>query len=85
MTYLLDATGEKVITEGETLRNALYEFSWVDKPEWLKKSLLIIMGQSNRPVEIKPFRLHVLNLKNFAMAINAAYSYYNLLNTFNKK
>ncbi|XP_075222258.1 odorant receptor 49a-like [Lycorma delicatula] len=85
LTYLLDVSGENIITEGENLRNAFYEFSWIDKPESLKKALLIVMAQSNIPIQIKPLGLHVLNLKNFALVMNAAYSYYNLLNTFDKK
>ncbi|XP_075235514.1 uncharacterized protein LOC142332783 [Lycorma delicatula] len=72
--YVFDVRGERIITEWENLRNALYECSWISKPDWFKKALLIIMTRNNKPIEIKPFGLMVLNLRNFAASVNDAES-----------
>ncbi|XP_075210783.1 odorant receptor 43a-like [Lycorma delicatula] len=82
LMYLFDVSGEKINNEWEKLRNALYGCYWMNKPEWFKKVLLIMISCNNSPMEVKPHGLFVLNLRNFATTINATYSYYNILNNF---
>ncbi|XP_075235689.1 odorant receptor 43a-like [Lycorma delicatula] len=83
--YVFDVRGELIVTEWENLRNALYEYRWINKPKWFKKMLLIIMTQNNKKIEIKPGGIMILNLRNFAASVNAVYSYYNLLTKFEAK
>ncbi|XP_075236598.1 odorant receptor 10-like [Lycorma delicatula] len=83
--YVFHNEAEWIKTESERLASSFYNISWIGKPMWLKKSLIIIMTRCNNPVEIKPFTIMELSLKNFAVVLNAAYSYYNVLNSFNNK
>ncbi|XP_075211970.1 uncharacterized protein LOC142319026 isoform X2 [Lycorma delicatula] len=70
------------IVKWENLRKALYGSQWLNKPKWFKKMLSIVISFNNKPMEVKPHGLFVLNLRNYATTINATYSYYNLLNNF---
>ncbi|XP_075235887.1 odorant receptor coreceptor-like isoform X1 [Lycorma delicatula] len=82
LIYLFDVRGERMTTEWENLRNVLYDCQWINKPTWFKKMLLIMMTQNNKKIEIKPFGITALNLNNFAVSINAVYTYFNVLTRF---
>ncbi|XP_039293119.1 uncharacterized protein LOC111056235 isoform X2 [Nilaparvata lugens] len=71
--------GQTISTKGEKLRRAIWDCSWVDKPEWFKKSILMMMTRSTRPLEIRPFGLYVLDLRRFAVILNGMYSYFNVV------
>ncbi|XP_039279074.1 odorant receptor 4-like isoform X1 [Nilaparvata lugens] len=73
--------GQGIGNEDEEMRKAVLHCSWERKPLWFKKDLLLILTRLNKPLEIKPLGLYVLNLRNFAVILNASYSYYNLLHT----
>ncbi|XP_075236214.1 uncharacterized protein LOC142333324 [Lycorma delicatula] len=85
LMYIYDSSGEEINTEWENLRDSIYECNWINKPEWFKKMLLIMMTRNNRPIEVKPYGLFVLNLRNFSASINASYSFYNVLNNTKMK
>ncbi|XP_075235889.1 uncharacterized protein LOC142333006 isoform X2 [Lycorma delicatula] len=70
------------LVKWENLRNVLYDCQWINKPTWFKKMLLIMMTQNNKKIEIKPFGITALNLNNFAVSINAVYTYFNVLTRF---
>ncbi|RZF37240.1 hypothetical protein LSTR_LSTR006566 [Laodelphax striatellus] len=76
---MYSALGQQVTDEGENLRLALSNCNWLDSPEWCRKSLLIMMTQATTTMEIRPYGLSALNLRSFTHVINAAYSYFNLL------
>ncbi|XP_075210201.1 uncharacterized protein LOC142317525 [Lycorma delicatula] len=82
LNYIYDVSGERINIEWENLRKALYGSQWLNKPKWFRKMLSIVISFNNRPMEIKPYGLFVLNLRNYATTINATYSYYNLINNF---
>ncbi|XP_075233331.1 odorant receptor 56a-like [Lycorma delicatula] len=79
--YLYCSDGQKIIDEHDKLRQCLAECSWVDKPQWFKKMLLIMMIRSTAPFHIKPFGLYVINAENFVNVLKASYSYFNLIRT----
>ncbi|XP_075236450.1 uncharacterized protein LOC142333312 [Lycorma delicatula] len=85
LIYIFDNSGEQINTEWENLRDSIYACNWINKPEWFKKMLLIMMTRNNRPIEVKPYGLFVLNLRNFSASINAIYSFYNILNNIKMK
>ncbi|XP_075211160.1 uncharacterized protein LOC142318459 isoform X2 [Lycorma delicatula] len=66
LIYIFDVCGETVITEWENVRRALYGCNWINKPSWFKKIFLIIMIRNSKPIQISPFRIMVLNLRNFS-------------------
>ncbi|XP_075213536.1 uncharacterized protein LOC142319766 isoform X2 [Lycorma delicatula] len=47
----------------DEIRRCLPYCSWLNKPLWFKKSLL--MTRANTPLEIKPHGFYVLNLENY--------------------
>ncbi|XP_039295449.1 uncharacterized protein LOC120353958 [Nilaparvata lugens] len=83
--FLYCFSAQQLLNEGENLRTALWESAFVDKPKWYKSSFFMIMIRNNKDLEIKPFGFYVLNLKTFATVMNAAYSYFNMLNSLNKR
>ncbi|XP_075236053.1 odorant receptor 43a-like [Lycorma delicatula] len=85
LIYFFHNEAERIKTESKRLAMSVYDIPWIDKPKWFKKYLLIIMTRCSNPVEIKLFGLSELSLKNFAVILNAAYSYYNVLNSLKNK
>ncbi|XP_075230215.1 odorant receptor 56a-like isoform X2 [Lycorma delicatula] len=79
LLYVYCFNGQKLIDEYDEVRRALGDCTWVNKPQWFKKMLLIMMTRSMVPVHIKPFGLYVLNLNNFIGVVKVTYSYFNLL------
>ncbi|XP_075217542.1 uncharacterized protein LOC142322390 isoform X2 [Lycorma delicatula] len=69
---------------GENLRMMFWNCSWVAKPVWFKKSLLIMMTVAEKQLIVKPFGLYNLNLQNYSKVLNSAFSFYNLLKSFKK-
>ncbi|XP_075236837.1 odorant receptor 49a-like [Lycorma delicatula] len=83
--YFYALNGQNLINEDNNVRRAINEFNWVDKPLWLKKYLLTVMTGMNKNIEVKPFGIYVINLKNFAKVMNAAYSYYSIFSKMSNK
>ncbi|XP_039293121.1 uncharacterized protein LOC111056460 [Nilaparvata lugens] len=79
LMILCASIGQNISDKGEEVRNALCNCSWVDKPEWFKKSILIMLIRSSKPLVIMPFGLYVLDLKRFAVILNGIYSYFNVI------
>ncbi|XP_039291469.1 uncharacterized protein LOC120353054 isoform X1 [Nilaparvata lugens] len=65
----------------DTLRRALAELPWTDKPEWLKKNLHIMMTRANVDIEMRPFGVYTLNYMSFKDVMKTAYSFGNILYT----
>ncbi|RZF42614.1 hypothetical protein LSTR_LSTR001409 [Laodelphax striatellus] len=79
LMILCASIGQNISDKGEEVRNALCNCSWVDKPEWFKKSILIMLIRSSKPLVIMPFGLYVLDLKRLAVILNGIYSYFNVI------
>ncbi|XP_075210197.1 uncharacterized protein LOC142317522 [Lycorma delicatula] len=78
-TYCMN--GQKIINENEKIQSSLVHCSWINKPKWFKKTLIIMMIKANASLEIKPYGLYVLNLANYSSIMNAAYSFFNVLSS----
>ncbi|XP_039277431.1 uncharacterized protein LOC111045943 [Nilaparvata lugens] len=74
--------GQDLINNGDRLRLALYESSWINKPLWMKKSLLIMMARAEQPLEFKPYGLYVLDKQYMANLFKATYTYVNVVYEF---
>ncbi|XP_039276946.1 uncharacterized protein LOC120349851 isoform X2 [Nilaparvata lugens] len=71
--------GQKIVNQNDILRQYLREVPWIDKPQWFKSSLCIMMRRANIDTEMKPYGLFVLNHESFKNIIKAAFSYGNII------
>ncbi|RZF48780.1 hypothetical protein LSTR_LSTR008129 [Laodelphax striatellus] len=86
ITFLYCSIAQNLLNEGEKFRELLYwGSSFVDKPKWFRTSLLLIMTRTSKELEIRPYGFYVLNLRTFSMVLNAAYSYFNMLNSLKSR
>ncbi|XP_075235993.1 odorant receptor 43a-like isoform X2 [Lycorma delicatula] len=72
------------LTKDENIYRSITAISWYDKPQWFKKCLLLMITRANKKIEVKPYGLYVVNLRNFSKVMNAAYSYFNLISNITK-
>ncbi|RZF33054.1 hypothetical protein LSTR_LSTR007970 [Laodelphax striatellus] len=72
--------GQLIINQSHDLRFHLAKCPWIDKPQWFKKVLQIMMARSNLETQLKPFGLYVVNYESFTNILKASYSFCNLLN-----
>ncbi|XP_039296009.1 uncharacterized protein LOC111055883 [Nilaparvata lugens] len=77
--------GQQLMNEGEELYLTFAQCSWIGKPLWFKKSLNMILTCSRQPLRVMPLGLYVLNFDNMKTVLQAAYSYFNLMHSTNKK
>ncbi|XP_022200678.2 odorant receptor 43a-like [Nilaparvata lugens] len=82
--YSCTKSGQDIKNKGEKIRMSFYECAWVNKPQWMKRSLLVMMSKSVEPIELKPFGLYVLDLNCMANILKATYTYFNIANEFIK-
>ncbi|RZF32677.1 hypothetical protein LSTR_LSTR004105 [Laodelphax striatellus] len=82
--YSCTKSGQVIKNKGDEIRMAFYESAWVNKPQWMKRSLLVMMTKAIEPVELKPFGLYVLDLNCMANILKATYTYFNIANEFLK-
>ncbi|XP_039291470.1 uncharacterized protein LOC120353054 isoform X2 [Nilaparvata lugens] len=80
-TFFAYHNGQRVFNQNDTLRRALAELPWTDKPEWLKKNLHIMMTRANVDIEMRPFGVYTLNYMSFKDVMKTAYSFGNILYT----
>ncbi|XP_054286060.1 uncharacterized protein LOC129002349 [Macrosteles quadrilineatus] len=78
---LLNYFGQVLQNESETLRQALYNCDWTDKPHSLKKGLIIMQTVANRPLKLTIGGIYSLNMETFASIMSAVYSYSGLTHT----
>ncbi|RZF42885.1 hypothetical protein LSTR_LSTR012699 [Laodelphax striatellus] len=79
IVYNYSAIGQQITNEGDDLTLKIYDSAWLDKPECIKKSLLLVLTRATRRMELKPYGIYVLNLTSFRNVINGTYSLFNLL------
>ncbi|KAK0093799.1 hypothetical protein PV326_012631, partial [Microctonus aethiopoides] len=71
--------GNAVIHKSINLYNEIYAMDWLILDVSTKKSLLIIMKRTLRPIKFTSGHLVVLSLKSFNRLIKLSYSMYNVL------
>ncbi|XP_039290536.1 uncharacterized protein LOC111057275 isoform X1 [Nilaparvata lugens] len=76
--------GQFIIDEGEKLRLSLNHSNWINKCNSYKRSLLIIMANTQKDVALKPAGLYVLDRHTIMLIANASYSYLSLMRNFKK-
>ncbi|XP_022193727.1 uncharacterized protein LOC111051508 isoform X2 [Nilaparvata lugens] len=74
-------TGNKIVNQNDIFREALAELPWTDKTQWLKKTMITMMGRANIDTEIKPYNIFVLNHKTFNNLMRTIFTYGNFLYT----
>ncbi|XP_075235994.1 odorant receptor 43a-like isoform X3 [Lycorma delicatula] len=84
MLYVYSLNGQNLINKDENIYRSITAISWYDKPQWFKKCLLLMITRANKKIEVKPYGLYVVNLRNFSKVMNAAYSYFNLISNITK-
>ncbi|XP_039296177.1 uncharacterized protein LOC111061708 [Nilaparvata lugens] len=65
--FLFSEDGQKFQNEGESLRSALHDCDWRDKPKWFTTSLQILMIRNNRLPKIGLFNVFTLNRNNMTV------------------
>ncbi|XP_039292079.1 uncharacterized protein LOC120353234 [Nilaparvata lugens] len=71
--------GQKIVNQNDILRQCLRDVPWIDKPQWFKTSLCIMMRRANIDTEMKPYNIVVLNHESYKNILKAAFSYGNII------
>ncbi|XP_039289344.1 uncharacterized protein LOC111057787 [Nilaparvata lugens] len=79
LLYAFSSYGQKIVDEGERVRECLYDCEWVGRPLWFQKNLLIIMSRTLSSTEINCYGLLAINRLRFSKTLQAAYTYFNFL------
>ncbi|XP_039290226.1 uncharacterized protein LOC120352660 [Nilaparvata lugens] len=72
-------SGQRISNQNEILRRFLANLPWMDKPQWFKQSMLIMMARATVDIEINPYGVFVLNLTSYKDLMKAAFSFGNIL------
>ncbi|XP_039291286.1 uncharacterized protein LOC120352977 [Nilaparvata lugens] len=51
--------------KNDKLRESLLEIPWVDKPRWLRQTMHIMLTQTNRDIQMKPYGIFTLNYMSY--------------------
>ncbi|XP_039277764.1 uncharacterized protein LOC120349992 [Nilaparvata lugens] len=84
LQYQYASCSQRIKDRGETFGETLYECCWVDKPQWMKKMLLIMKCMADQPLVMKPYGLYVVDRVFMANIFKATYTYLNVINEFIK-
>ncbi|XP_039290220.1 uncharacterized protein LOC111044210 isoform X2 [Nilaparvata lugens] len=68
-----------LMLQNEIFRQCLAEVPWIDKPDWFKRSMIIMMTRANVDTQFKPYGVFVLNLTSYKDLMKAAFSFGNVL------
>lgn len=68
--------GQQLINESELLYTDFAECSWLNKPQWFKKNLAIILIRAKYPLKIMPLQLYTLNFNNMTTVSNILLCFY---------
>ncbi|CAH1405356.1 unnamed protein product [Nezara viridula] len=74
--------GQQIIDLNDELRVKMYESKWYYGSKRTKNSIQIFQQMTLKPLVIMSASIIPINLDTFAMVMNSAYSYYNLINAF---
>ena len=70
--------------ESMAISTAVYDSSFLDFSIPMKRKLILIIMRAQRPLEVKVGHWAPMTLEMFQTLLNTAYSYYNIIRTFNK-
>ncbi|KAF6203064.1 hypothetical protein GE061_003477 [Apolygus lucorum] len=76
---LLCGQSESVQELGQSLHEELYNMNWIELNPAAKKTMMMMIEQSKRPLVLMAGGLQPLNWEAFSGIMNTAYSYVNLL------
>ncbi|XP_039292574.1 uncharacterized protein LOC120353339 [Nilaparvata lugens] len=62
--YVFSENGQRLENEGEKLREAFFDCSWIGKPHWLKSSLVILLTRMTKSPKIHSYGIFTLNKNN---------------------
>ncbi|XP_039280700.1 uncharacterized protein LOC111054017 [Nilaparvata lugens] len=71
--------GQNIINKNEDVRIRLAEVSWINRPKWFQRALILMITRSNAEVHLKPYGIYVLNHAMFTNILNLSYSSSNVL------
>ncbi|KAE8573340.1 odorant receptor 4 isoform X1 [Halyomorpha halys] len=74
--------GQEIIDLNDELRVKMYETRWYYASNRVKNSIKIFQQMTLKPLVIMSASIVPINLDTFAVVMNSAYSYYNLINAF---
>nr|QXE93222.1 odorant receptor 42 [Eucryptorrhynchus scrobiculatus] len=77
--FILAFTAQEINTQSFNISNAVYESSWIDQSEAIKRMKLIMLMRAQKPlaISIGPFR--PMNIEAALMTLKGAYSYTSLM------
>ncbi|XP_018570955.1 odorant receptor 49b-like [Anoplophora glabripennis] len=79
MLFLICFYGQILMDDSFAVSEALYEAEWYEKPPIVRKSLVLILLRSQRPLVLKAAGVNVMSLATFLGVLYNAYSYFTLL------
>ncbi|XP_039291530.1 uncharacterized protein LOC120353067 isoform X2 [Nilaparvata lugens] len=71
--------GQRIFNQNDKLRESLLEIPWVDKPRWLRQTMHIMLTQTNRDIQIKPYGIFTLNYMSYKDLMKFTFSIGNVL------
>jgi hypothetical protein len=77
--------GSEFAAASSKLSTALFGSEWIESDEKLKTTVKIFMENAKQDAKISAFGFFHVNLVTFRVIVHAAYSYYNVLKTMNRK
>ncbi|KAF5304240.1 hypothetical protein FQR65_LT08047 [Abscondita terminalis] len=79
--FLICAAADNIDNESKRLAKAVYEVNFVGTSLSFQKSLIIILRQAQKPIEIKPAGIMAVSLITFTAILRTIYSAYTMLQT----
>uniref|UniRef100_A0A336M9J4 CSON011869 protein n=1 Tax=Culicoides sonorensis TaxID=179676 RepID=A0A336M9J4_CULSO len=67
--------GDKLTEESEKISDVAYDFPWYDSDIEVRKVLLMILRQAQRPIELSAGKFSPISIYSYGRILNAAYSY----------
>nr|QJX74298.1 odorant receptor 18 [Ceracris kiangsu] len=72
-----------IVQQSARLATSAYSCGWPDAPQPFRRSVLIIMRRTQRPLFLTAGKFYTISRATFVRLINASYSYYALLRQMN--
>ncbi|XP_017869781.1 PREDICTED: putative odorant receptor 19b [Drosophila arizonae] len=79
-TLVICYASEQVTHEGEQMANAIYDTNWIDQPVRFRRTLVIMLMRSQRPICIVAGNILPVRMTTLLSVIKGAYTMFTLLN-----
>nr|QNH68046.1 odorant receptor 22 [Apriona germarii] len=79
MLFLICFYGQILMDDSSTVSETVYQTTWYEKSPTVRKSLVLILLRSQRPLVLKAAGVNVMSLATFLGVLYNAYSYFTLL------